>query len=145
MKIGFTGTRSGMSDKQKKEVRRLLANILSTDEVILIHGGCVGADTDFHNIAREFGDSFYIRVFPGHFKNDPKNTKYKGNYEDADEIKESQTHFKRNRDIVDNCDLLIATPFHSNQIDFIEFKKGGTKYTVDYAIKINRPIEIIYK
>jgi len=46
------------------------------------------------------------------------------------EIRNPFTHFARNRNIVDSSDLLIATPFND-----LDRKKGGTWYTINYALK----------
>lgn len=128
MRIGFTGTRSGMSDLQKQSVIDFIKSKVITK---IIHGGCIGADMDFHYICKDY----YREVYPGHFKNNPNDRTLQGNYLDADLIHESQSHFKRNRDIVDNCDILIATPYNNNG-------KGGTWYTINYAKKIGKPIII---
>lgn len=40
----------------------------------------------------------------------------------------------RNRLIVENCDCLIA---------FWDGKSRGTKYTIDYATKIGKPVKIV--
>jgi len=132
--IGFTGTRSGMSDKQKKEVAAELEELGCNDPDVLytiLHGGCIGADIDFHDmcsLARK-------EVFPGHSAKDPSDMKHRGEYPRADVIHDSQTHFKRNRDIVDRCDILIATPYNDNQ-------EGGTWYTINYALKKGKDVSI---
>ncbi len=50
MKVGFTGTRKGMTEFQKTEVRRLLTEYMHGRDMEAHHGDCIGADTDFHNI-----------------------------------------------------------------------------------------------
>ena len=120
MIIGFTGTRSGMSSKQKEEVAKLLDSHDMINTTVL-HGGCIGADIDFHELC----------------EGAPNDLKYRGEYKDADVIHSSQTHFKRNRDIVDRCDILIATPYNDDS------SKGGTWYTIKYAQKLNKQVIII--
>jgi len=100
-----------------------------------IHGGCVGADMEFHLLAKAWCDK--VHVYPGHFANNPDNISFRGNYGDADFIKESETHFKRNRAIVNNSDVIIATPYDNN-------KKGGTWYTINYAKKKGKPVIILW-
>ncbi len=118
--VGFTGTRSGMSAKQKREVLEELENLKPISKIL--HGGCKGADIDFHNMC-EFT---FREVLPGHSAKTGE-CDDAGGYSGANEIHESQTYFKRNRDIVDQCDILIATPYNNNQ-------NGGTWYTINYAL-----------
>jgi hypothetical protein len=47
MKIGFTGTQVGMTDRQKAAVKELLLSLKVTE---LHHGGCLGADFDVDEI-----------------------------------------------------------------------------------------------
>ena len=132
MIIGFTGTRSGMSSKQKEEVAKLLDSHDMINTTVL-HGGCIGADIDFHELC----EGMTREVYPGHSANAPNDLKYRGEYKDADVIHSSQTHFKRNRDIVDRCDILIATPYNDDS------SKGGTWYTIKYAQILNKQVIII--
>ena len=50
MKIGFTGTQVGMTDKQYNEVYNIV-NKLVPEEAHM--GDCVGADTEFYEIVYE--------------------------------------------------------------------------------------------
>ena len=47
MKIGFTGTQVGISEKQKEKLRELIVEY-KPDEVH--HGDCVGADASFDQL-----------------------------------------------------------------------------------------------
>lgn len=131
MKIGFTGTRSGMSSKQVREVVDKIIEIGTLNIKKVIHGGCIGADMDFHAMFT----SKKIEVYPGHSSKNIKDKSLQGEFGDANIIHESQTHFKRNRDIVDNCDILFATPYNNIQ-------RGGTWYTINYARKIGKEVII---
>jgi len=51
IKIGFTGNRHGITDNQKEEIIKILDKY---NNLIVSHGGCVGSDTDFHNICVNF-------------------------------------------------------------------------------------------
>lgn len=134
MTVGFTGTRSGMSDKQKKEVIDYLCDIADFNSIdAVLHGGCIGADQDFHEIC---GGDVIREVYPGYSAKDKDSLVYRGTFEDASIVHEPQTHFKRNRDIVDRCDILIATPYNN-------VKRGGTWYTIDYAKKTDKPVIIL--
>ena len=48
MVIGFTGTSKGMSPYQKQRILELLKELKPH---LVRHGDCVGADTEFHQIA----------------------------------------------------------------------------------------------
>lgn len=122
MKISFTGTREGMTSKQHDTVKRIIKD-LQPDMVI--HGDCVGADEEFHNIIigiRGFtGSTPVIRTLP------PSNEKYRANC-NADIIDPPQDYLKRDRELAELCDRLIACPKESN-----ERLRSGTWSTVRYA------------
>lgn len=136
MKIGFTGTRDGMSNKAKDTVYNVLEKY-KPDEVH--HGNCIGADGDFINICVFQVKIPYIIAHPGmsYFSNvvGPQTTNI------SDEYKKPDTHFKRNRTIVDSTDLLIAVP--KKKPDATE-QGGGTWYTINYARKKQKPIIIVW-
>jgi hypothetical protein len=52
MRVGFTGTRRGMTDAQKDTVRGLLVRLRPAE---CHHGYRVGADAEFHALAEETG------------------------------------------------------------------------------------------
>lgn len=117
MRIGFTGTREGMTEAQKVVVHDL---ILIKGIEWGHHGDCVGADADFHEICRKAQAQV-----KGHPPKDPKLRAFC----EVDVSAPEKSYYARNRDIVTETDLLIATPK--------EFKvqtKGGTWYTVGYAV-----------
>lgn len=41
----------------------------------------------------------------------------------------------RNKDIIDNCDKVLA---------FWDGKSKGTKHSIDYATKLNKPVKILW-
>jgi hypothetical protein len=51
MKIGFTGTRKGMSQHQKEQ---FVLKMFELDPSEFRHGDCEGADAEAHDIIREF-------------------------------------------------------------------------------------------
>lgn len=127
MIIGFTGTRRGMTDAQKKTVEESLIK-LKPDAVG--HGDCIGADAEFGEMARRLG--IKVIVHP------PVDETHRA-FSHADEVLPAKTHFARNRDIVQNCNLLLGAP-----AEFIEQPLGGTWYTLRYAVKYGTPVEIIW-
>lgn len=129
--VAFTGTRNGMSDAQKEKVKSLLID-LKPDKAL--HGMCIGADEDFHNICKELG--IYIEGYPGKSATGD-NVTYRSTCE-PNITHEEDTHFSRNRKIVDMCNVLIACPFDKSQT-------GGTWYTIKYADKQDKNLIIVYR
>ena len=119
MIIGFTGTRLGLSLSQEIVLRQLL----SEHQGEFHHGGCVGADTDAHNIAGKLG--FKIIVHP------PTNTsKFTEKYEYEATFLPAKDYLERNQDIVDASDILFATPDSE-----YEKTRSGTWATIRNARK----------
>jgi hypothetical protein len=139
LNIGVTGTRNGMNTSQQSFVREYLSlsNIgsliippNSTFELELHHGDCIGVDVEVANIAQELG---YKTVnYP------PIETSLRA-YHKSDIILEPKTYFARNRDIVDNSEILLVVPMENSHQT-----KGGTWYTHDYAKKKNKTIFVFY-
>lgn len=128
MEVGFTGTREGMTLAQKEVVRDLLLIKKATRGH---HGDCVGADADFHAICRSI--SIPVRGHP------PTKKDYRA-FCDFDEVAPEKGYYARNRDIVMETELLIATPKEDR-----EQSKGGTWYTVGYADGMrSSPIIIVW-
>lgn len=129
MKIGITGTRSGMTELQRTCAMSLLQRLFVNNSQFH-HGDCIGVDVQAAEIAAGIG--FYTVCHP------PIKTDLRGNHK-SNEFREPLSYFARNRNIVDETDFLIVVPFQmSHQTS------GGTWYTHDYAIKKNKPIEIIW-
>lgn len=128
MKIGVTGTRNGMSLVQKNIVKEVLSGLPSNSE--LHHGDCIGVDAEVAEIAREFG--FRVISHP------PEKDELRA-FHKSDEIRESYNYLRRDRNIVDETEMLLVVPMHTEWQP-----KGGTWYTHDYAKKKNKPLEIIW-
>ena len=134
MKIGFTGTRNGMLSMQRKkfdiDLDMVQEHSLDPFANEFHHGDCVGADADGHDVADEH--NFHIVIHPP-VKNDLRAWK------DGDEVREPNTYFARNRNIVNETDILYACPPTDE-----ELKKGGTWYTINYARKVGKPVRIFW-
>lgn len=134
MIAGFTGTRRGMSPNQLAELSDLFfGNVRNI--TMGIHGGCVGADAEFHGLCRDYGVCTEIR--PGYSVKDPSDMSLRAGLK-ADRTRIPDTHFRRNRSIVNSCDFLIAAPY-----DLGRQTKGGTWYTIGYAKSKGREIIIL--
>lgn len=126
MKLGFTGTREGMTFEQLCEVELIL--LFEIDEAH--HGDCIGADADLHRLARSAG--LWI---VGHPPIDPKLRAFC----EFDEIWPEKQYLVRNVDIVICGDILLATPKEME-----EQKRGGTWSTIRYAREIGKPRIIVW-
>ncbi len=132
IKIGFTGTREGMSTRQKAEVEKFLNDeARKCDRLELHHGDCVGADADFHSICERLAAQKSIVIHP------PSNGRLRAHCK-GDEVLPAKEYLDRNRDIVDGTDMLVGCP-----VSEVEEVKSGTWYTIRYAKKINKPVQII--
>lgn len=122
MHIGFTGTQQGMTDHQKKQVRKVLEDLYKIGgKNIFHHGDCIGADSDAHDIAANIG--YYIVVHPP-----IKSSKRAYRTSICCEVRDKKDYLVRNRDIVDESDFMIATPSTKKEI-----LRSGTWSTVRYT------------
>ena len=128
MKIGFTGTREGMSQQQKEEFALLINQLGATE---FHHGDCAGADEDAHSIVRE--------IFPGvRIIVHPPSSSYLQAYCRGDEHRAPATYLVRDRAIVESTEYLIGAPLSDTPAP-----KSGTWYTIRYAQKLGRPHTIL--
>lgn len=125
-KIGFTGSRNGMSKIQKDKLKNILKEY---EDFEFHHGDCVGADADSHKMAREFGG--FIIIHPS------KNSILQA-YCDGDKRLPKEDYLKRNQNIVDLTDFLIAAP--EKPVDIV---RSGTWSTIRYAKKQKKEVFIL--
>ena len=132
MKIGFTGTRYGMTLKQKVNYVNKLKE-LNCEE--LHHGMCYGADNQAHCMAI-LNNIPKIVMHPATISK-----KYKPYYHNSlteiVELSEKQP-LERNHDIVDATDILLATPKTKEEV-----LRSGTWATIRYARKKGKAVVIL--
>jgi hypothetical protein len=124
-RIGFTGTSQGMTMAQWGALYLALERVRGT----LLHGDCVGADAQAHMVAR--GRGLRIEVYP------PTNGKARANMA-GDVVHPAAPYLKRNRAIVDSCDVLYAAPY-----SLVERLRSGTWATVRYARSCGKRVIIL--
>lgn len=129
MKLGFTGTRQGMSPAQKATFFGIV-KIWDVQE--FIHGLCIGADADAHEIVRLVSSNIHIIGRPGRPSGHPHRAEKL-----VDSLYEPDTPIKRNRLIVDQSDQMIACPAG-------ETLRSGTWATIRYAYSVGRRTLIIF-
>jgi len=120
MKVGFTGTREGMTDLQKFSLLQKL-RIFAPLEVN--HGMCAGADTEFHQIIR---DCFPECVIIGH----PPERDFMKVDLGCDKYRRPYPYLERDRNIVDASDILIACP-----LEMTKNPRSGTWFTYSYSLE----------
>lgn len=132
MKIGVTGTRSGMTEYQKELVQDFLFGFSIRSDILveIHHGDCIGVDVE----VAELADSMGMKVVCH-----PPSVNDLRAYHQSDEFRDPTTYFARNRNIVNETDLLIVVPYQSEPQ-----RTGGTWYTHDYAKKVDKPVRIFY-
>lgn len=127
MKVGFTGTRRGMTEAQKNALWWFLLHHPRLDREFH-HGDCIGADAQAHLVARSLG--FRIVVHP------PASDTLRA-WCEGDEVLDPAPYLRRNRAIVDACDVLIACPGGP------EVRRSGTWATIRYAQSRGAPLVLI--
>jgi len=125
--VGFTGTREGMTEAQKSTISAMLGEPRIT---WVHHGDCVGADAEFHKLAKDW--DLWVTVHPP--SDDRLRAFCQGNW-----VMAPLPYLDRNRNIVDASTILFAAPKET-----MEARKGGTWYTVRYARKIGREVMIVW-
>jgi hypothetical protein len=129
--IAITGTKKGATDIQLATARRIITS-LSPDS--MVHGDCVGADTQAHGIGRELG--LFMIGRPGHGANPKINTTRA--FSTFDKLYPAEPYLKRDKKIAEDGVALVAMP------DGPERQRSGTWATVRYADKLDKQIVIIY-
>lgn len=132
MKVGFTGTQSGMKVKQAKALLKQLKRLMSDSTNEFHHGDCIGADKEAHDIVVEYLGCGIV-IHP------PENNVKRAFCKSGNILKicDQKEYLARNRDIVDQTDILVACPKGPEE------RRSGTWSTVRYAKKVGRRVIII--
>jgi hypothetical protein len=128
MRIGFTGTREGMSSLQKEQFVMKLFELNPTE---FHHGDCRGADGEAHNIVREFFPN--VKII-GHL---PQSFAQRA-FRVCDEYKDPLPYLVRDHKIVDISEFMFGAPLTDDEI-----VRSGTWATIRYARKQNKPLLLL--
>lgn len=130
IRVGFTGTRFGMTKEQKLRVYELLVTMHRTQgQLEGHHGMCDGADWEFHVYAQT-GTEARIVGHPGPGSHPMRLP--------CDFVLPAAPHMKRNKTIVLASDYMIATPREA-----LEQLRSGTWATIRMARKADKPLAIV--
>ncbi|MCO8122612.1 hypothetical protein NHH03_12770 [Stieleria sp. TO1_6] len=127
MKIGFTGSRNGMTEQQRTRFWQLLNQTCASEAH---HGDCVGADADFHAICVELGVA--VVVHP------PSNSKSRAHCSPVSATRPPLPYLQRNQTIVRSTVALIAAVSGAERV------RSGTWATIRFARKLQRPIILVH-
>lgn len=128
MKIGFTGTRSGMTAQQRVRLQTLLEELGVTE---FHHGDCVGSDEQAHELASILGARVIVH---------PPSVKQWRAFCTGDEIMPEHPYLIRNRHIVASVETMIATPGEMTE----RTRSSGTWATIRYSRWARCPINVIW-
>lgn len=131
MKLGFTGTRLGMYEKQEAAFRQLINELKPAE---FHHGDCRGADEEAANWVTDDLDPAATFIV-SHPPIDPKLRAFAC----ADSVHSPKPYLERNKNIVDETDELVACPG-----GFGEEQRSGTWSTIRYARIRRKKIRIIW-
>lgn len=131
--IGFTGTRKGLRVDQ---IDSIIKTLDIYTNIIVIHGDCIGADTDFHRTCLKYRIEYpekkvTINIFP------PIGNKLRG-FNIGDHTHEPKDYLARNLAIVRASDIIIACPLDAQMQEI----RSGTWYTIRQARKRKVPLLI---
>ncbi len=128
--LGFTGTRHGMSAAAFHALRLRLQK--NRDRFTHVHhGDCIGADEQFHYLARAQG--WHITTHPGDLP------ELRAHAEFPDHTMEPRPCLERNRVIVQACEVLVAAPKTMR-----EQPRSGTWATIAEARILGRPTFLVW-
>ena len=125
MKVGFTGTQVGMKPLQ---LGKLYNTMKYSGMVEFHHGDCIGADEEAHGLIER---PVVIVIHP------PLKGDKRAYCMGADFFRRPKEYIARNRDIVDETEILLAAPK-----GMTEEPRGGTWSTIRYARRLGRPVII---
>lgn len=131
MKIGFTGTRAGLTEAQAKTLSAWLKTLLSHGAAAAVHGDCVGADAEFDALCAGLGMDRVCRPCDL-----PEFRAQTG----AKSIAAPEPPLDRNKRIVEDATLMLACPFGRKE----RYRGSGTWATIRAARRAERPLILVY-
>lgn len=135
MKVGFTGTQTGMTAAQTAAFAILFGRLGAIE---FHHGDCIGADDQADYIVSTRYSQVALIIHPPINESKRAFCLKRNNWSLSSKELPAKDYIARNHDIVDAATVLIATPKEdSNQL------RSGTWATVRYAKKQGKRVLII--
>ena len=135
MKIGFTGTRDGMTVEQMESIDRWVTELGWWEE--FHHGCCVGADKDVEAVFHSSRVSKSDQQVHAHPSDMPAMT-VRNLVDFADVKHKPKPPLERNRDIVNACDVLLVCPKGPEEL------RSGTWSTVRFARQCGKRVVVFW-
>jgi hypothetical protein len=140
VRIGFTGTRNGMTPHQKHRFVELIdARVKLYDLVYFVHGGAIGADEEadelFSDVIYNNSMSYNIIVWPA----SEARWRYWRKKHVTHTIMPPEDPLVRNRKIVDQVEQMYATPAEMSEVI-----RSGTWATIRYTRSQDKSLTIIF-
>ena len=130
MRLGFTGTQDGMTERQYDALFEELWPVLDGVEEAH-HGMCIGSDDEFHSIMAMWSSA----LIHGH----PPTNQSKMVHVDCAVLHDPKPYLDRNHDIVDAVDRMLAAPR-----GMTEEQRSGTWSTIRYTRRRGLPLTICW-
>jgi hypothetical protein len=132
-RIGFTGTREGLTKPQRKMLEEQIAQLYAEGLRVVHHGCCIGADVEFHDLVWKI-PGIRIEGHPSTF------IKFRADVKCMEQcaiLYPPAPPLTRNKDIVNSTQLLLAAPAQHTEV-----LRSGTWSTIRYA-HYRIPVRII--
>jgi hypothetical protein len=129
MKLGFSGTRHGMTVLQRRDFIEL---VQAFQPMEFHHGDCLGADDEANLIIMELLPNCKRISHP------PINATMRA-FSLSDEILPEKDYLPRNLDICTASDVVIACPK-----EFQRQFRGGTWHVIRHCTLMKKPLHILY-
>lgn len=139
MKIGLTGSRTGLTKEQRRVVTQMIKTLENREVEEVHHGDCIGADTEVSMmfLERSLGALHAHPATINESWDQRWRARSKEKFPNASIVEyPAKAPNDRNADIVDACDVLWAFPADT-------LGKGGTWNTINMAIAAGKPVRIV--
>lgn len=133
VRVGYSGSRHGMTAPQMRGVYLHLSYVLATHDwddplIEFHHGDCIGGDAQAHVIATVLGCRTVAHP--------PVNARYRA-WCKADEVRQPKDYLARDWDIAQETGELLSGPESP-----VPVSGSGTWITTGYGVQLGRPVTV---
>lgn len=140
IKVGFTGTSRGMTSAQLQGFSRVILDLAETNNGVeeFHHGDCIGSDEEADDKIRMLYKYIGNPVIVVHPPDNPSKRAFCLKKFSLGVSRREKPYLDRNHDIVDETEVLIATPLMETEV-----QRSGTWATVRYARKKGKRVILV--